>query len=63
MIRNTITYFSIGVCFDPELLNHFCLWDPKFPENPKRLNATVQRCKELELWDKCQQIPVSQLYT
>nr|XP_031839084.1 histone deacetylase 6 isoform X2 [Nomia melanderi] len=43
-----------GLVFDRSMVEHKCLWDPKYPECPARLTSVLQRCEELGLINRCQ---------
>ncbi|CAL8109628.1 unnamed protein product [Orchesella dallaii] len=38
-----------GVVYDLKMLQHYCLWDSKYPENPDRLSSVIYRCEQLGL--------------
>jgi histone deacetylase 6 len=38
-----------GVVFDLKMLEHKCLWDSNYPENPERLSAVLERLVSLTL--------------
>lgn len=48
------------VHFDSNV-DHFCLWDEKYEETPRRYSRTLERMKELELIDRCQLIEVIEI--
>ncbi|KAL7039894.1 hypothetical protein ACKWTF_000165 [Chironomus riparius] len=42
-----------GVIYDESMTQHFCLWDQNYPECPERFTSVINRCNELELFDRC----------
>ncbi|VVD05725.1 unnamed protein product [Leptidea sinapis] len=47
---------ATGLVTDPRMLEHRCLWDDNYPENPERLKSVLRRCQELNLIDQCKAI-------
>lgn len=45
-----------GIVYDLSMAEHTCLWDDNYPECPERLLRVVERCKELELIQRCKYI-------
>ncbi|XP_037936783.1 histone deacetylase 6 isoform X2 [Teleopsis dalmanni] len=45
-----------GLVYDESMSQHRCLWDSKHPECPERFIRVLERCKELDLVDRCKQI-------
>ncbi|XP_076657244.1 histone deacetylase 6 isoform X2 [Halictus rubicundus] len=45
-----------GLVFDRSMVEHKCLWDPKYPECPDRMISILQRCEELYLINRCKLI-------
>ncbi|GJQ69943.1 putative histone deacetylase [Trypoxylus dichotomus] len=54
---NSIVRKKTGVCYDNKMTLHKCEWDEKYPENPQRYCAVMERCIELGLLDRCIQLP------
>lgn len=59
--QKAITSYSLtrkdtGVVYDVSMADHKCLWDPHYPECPERFTRVLQRCKELNLLDRCKSI-------
>lgn len=50
--------FRTGLTYDPIMLEHYCEWDPQFPENPDRILQPYERCKFYGLIDECFEIKV-----
>lgn len=46
-----------GIAFDERMKDHFCPWDPNYPENPLRFSSVINRITELGLVDRCVRIP------
>ena len=44
---------ATGLLYSPEMLLHRCVWDSEHIESPERLRRVVERCRELELVDRC----------
>lgn len=45
-----------GVIYDESMTQHFCLWDKNYPECPERFTSVINRCRELRLFDRCDQL-------
>ncbi|CAG9796345.1 unnamed protein product, partial [Diatraea saccharalis] len=45
-----------GFVTEPRMAEHLCLWDDKYPECPERLIGVINRCKELNLIEQCENI-------
>lgn len=45
-----------GLVYDNSMAEHECLWDKNYPECPKRLTRTLERCNELGLISRCKLI-------
>jgi histone deacetylase 6 len=46
-----------GIIYDNSMgVHHFCLWDDNYPENPERFNSVINRCRELKLIERCQEL-------
>ncbi|KRT84761.1 hypothetical protein AMK59_348 [Oryctes borbonicus] len=54
---NSMVRKKTGVCYDNRMTLHKCEWDEKYPENPQRYSAVIERCNELGLLDRCIQLP------
>ncbi len=46
-----------GVVYDEEMLKHANPWDPDHIESPRRLERSLERCRELGLLDRCRRLP------
>ncbi|XP_017785966.1 PREDICTED: histone deacetylase 6 isoform X1 [Nicrophorus vespilloides] len=47
-----------GVIYNNDMLRHKCVWDSRYPENPDRYSAIIQRIREQGLFDECKLIDV-----
>ncbi|KAK6627559.1 hypothetical protein RUM44_010037 [Polyplax serrata] len=47
---------NTGIVYNDEMTKHFCTWDENYPECPERFTAILQRCKELNLIERCTRI-------
>ncbi|XP_058974555.1 histone deacetylase 6-like isoform X2 [Musca domestica] len=45
-----------GLVYDESMSQHRCLWDDKHPECPERFIRVLDRCRELNLVERCQLI-------
>ncbi|XP_055626253.1 histone deacetylase 6 isoform X1 [Toxorhynchites rutilus septentrionalis] len=45
-----------GLVYDEKFAEHRCLWDDGYPECPERFTRVLERCRELELVDRCKLI-------
>ncbi|CAG4954053.1 unnamed protein product [Colias eurytheme] len=45
-----------GFITEPRMVEHKCLWDDNYPENPERLISVINRCVELQLIEQCKEI-------
>ncbi|XP_047520597.1 histone deacetylase 6 isoform X1 [Pieris napi] len=45
-----------GFVTEPRMVEHKCLWDENYPENPLRLISVINRCHELNLIEQCTEI-------
>ena len=48
----------VGVVYDSRMLEHQCIWEPNYPENPERLKCAMERCRSYGLIDRCISVPV-----
>lgn len=37
------TMKKTGVIYDDQFMDHFCLWDSGYPENPQRYESIIKR--------------------
>ncbi|XP_013183933.1 histone deacetylase 6 isoform X2 [Amyelois transitella] len=44
-----------GFVTEPRMAEHRCLWDGNYPECPERLISIIERCRELNLIEQCQE--------
>ncbi len=42
-----------GYTYDELMLKHECPWTKHHHENPRRLSSIIDRCRELNLFDRC----------
>jgi hypothetical protein len=42
-----------GYTYDELMLKHKCPWAQDHLENPRRLSSILDRCRELNLFDRC----------
>jgi hypothetical protein len=42
-----------GYTYDELMLKHECPWAEHHLENPRRLSSILDRCRELNLFDRC----------
>lgn len=35
---------ATGIVYDERMVEHKCLWDPNYPENPERFTRVLERC-------------------
>ncbi|XP_050539319.1 histone deacetylase 6-like [Daktulosphaira vitifoliae] len=42
-----------GIVYDDKFVEHRCLWDDNYSENPSRYTSIIDRCKSLGLLDRC----------
>jgi hypothetical protein len=42
-----------GYTYDELMLKHKCSWAEHHHENPRRLSSILNRCRELNLFDRC----------
>lgn len=42
-----------GYTYDEIMLKHECPWAKDHPEGPRRLSSILDRCRELNLFDRC----------
>jgi hypothetical protein len=42
-----------GYTYDEVMLKHDCPWAPHHHENPRRLSSILDRCRELNLFERC----------
>ncbi|XP_075221474.1 histone deacetylase 6 isoform X2 [Lycorma delicatula] len=47
---------ATGLIYDDRMTEHRCLWDPNYQECPERFTCIIDRCKELDLLNRCQMI-------
>ncbi|CAF1459613.1 unnamed protein product [Adineta ricciae] len=45
--------FLTGYTYDDLMLKHECPWSKEHHENPHRLSSILDRCRELNLFDRC----------
>lgn len=43
--------------YDSSVNEHYCLWDENYPECPDRVKCIYNRGQELNLWERCVEIP------
>lgn len=34
---------TTGIIYDDQFVNHLCLWDPNYQENPQRYESIIKR--------------------
>ncbi|XP_068213599.1 uncharacterized protein HDAC6 isoform X1 [Palaemon carinicauda] len=45
-----------GVVYDEAMARHKCPWDESYPECPERLLQSLDRCRELQLLNRCEKL-------
>lgn len=51
-----LLFSRTGFVYYDNCVEHYCLWDENYEENPKRFSRTFARMKELELIERCRLI-------
>ncbi|XP_034471871.1 histone deacetylase 6 isoform X2 [Drosophila innubila] len=46
-----------ALIYDESMSQHCCLWDDQHQERPERFTRTLERCKELNLIERCMSLP------
>ncbi|KAL7745604.1 hypothetical protein ACLKA6_009826 [Drosophila palustris] len=46
-----------ALIYDESMSQHCCLWDDQHQERPERFTRTLERCKELNLIERCLSLP------
>ncbi|XP_064091423.1 uncharacterized protein LOC135205071 isoform X2 [Macrobrachium nipponense] len=52
----TVIRGRTGVVYDEAMAKHKCPWDDAYPECPDRLLSCLDRCKELQLLNRCEKL-------
>ncbi|KAM7349007.1 histone deacetylase 6 isoform 4-T4 [Cochliomyia hominivorax] len=52
-----MTQRPTGLIYDESMSQHRCLWDSEHPECPERFIRVLDRCRELNLVERCQNLP------
>ncbi|RWS29799.1 histone deacetylase hda2-like protein [Leptotrombidium deliense] len=47
-----------GLVYDERMIDHYCLWDPNYPECPERFSSILSRITELDLVKRCERLPI-----
>lgn len=45
-----------GVIYDGSMAQHLCLWDESYPECPERYTSVINRCREMKLLERCEEL-------
>lgn len=55
--RSAGNLWKTGVVYDESMAEAKCLWDDEYNERPERYTHILKRCRELELFKRCEEIP------
>ncbi|RWS17183.1 histone deacetylase 6-like isoform X3 [Dinothrombium tinctorium] len=55
-IRTFDRRLKTGLVYYERMVDHYCIWDPDYPESPQRFTAILDRITELGLKERCKPI-------